>query len=252
MSAANLLGVILLLVAVALLILVLAWTRRRGARPPTIRAIEALDDLPVTVGDAVETGQRMHVSLGTGSIGQADTAATLAGLTVLEQIASVATVSDKPPVVSTSDGAAMLLAQNVLENVYKQQNIPDRYDPDSARVIGLSPISFGAAATALIKDESVAGNLIVGQIGQEAVLLAEAGQRAGTTTIASSPDPAAQAVLFAAADHPLIGEDLFAAGAYIGRKPAHLASLITQDVLRLIIVVGILMAALGKTLNLLP
>jgi hypothetical protein len=110
-------------------------------------------------------------------------------------------------------------------------------------------MAFGAALTGLVKDESVAGTVLVGPVGMEAVLLAEADSRAGITTLAASDDPAAQALLFAAADHVLVGEDLFAGGAYIGRLPAHIASLRAQDVLRILIGLAILVGAAGATLR---
>lgn len=223
---------------------------RKGAAPAIFRNIEAFQSLPDTVGRAVETGRRLHISLGSGSVGGQDTAPALAGLTVLDQISAVAVVSDKPPVVTTADGTAMLLAQDVLRQVYTRQNALPRYDPTSARVAGLSADSFGAALTSLVKDESVGGTILIGSVGPEAVLFTEAGQRENITTLAGSDDPATQALLFAAADYPLIGEDLFAGGAYIGRQPAHIASLRAQDVLRIAIGVVIIVGFIAKTIGL--
>lgn len=236
----------------ALIGVFLALGRQRGARPAVFRPVEALQSLPATVGAAVETGRRLHISLGSGAIGETNTAATLAGLTVLDQISAAAVVSDKPPVVTSADGAAMFLAQDTLRNVYTRQNAQQRYDPAAARVAGLSPMSFGAALTALVKDESTAGTVLVGPVGPEAVLLAEAGSRAHLTTLAGSDNPAAQALLFAAADEPLVGEDLFAGGAYIGRLPAHVASLRAQDIMRILIGLAIVGGVLAKTFGFPP
>ncbi len=217
---------------------------RRRSAPVVLRRIEAFHSLPQTVGQAVETGRRLHISLGTGSLGNASTAATLAGVTVLDQISAAAAVSDKPPIVTSADGATMLLAQDTLRNVYARQNALSRYDPYSSQVAGLTPISFGAAQTTLQKDESVAGTILIGSVDSEAVLLAEAGHRQGVTTLAGSDNPATQAMLFATADHPLVGEDLFAGGAYIAGAPAHVGSLQAQDIIRLVIggviVVGVI------------
>ncbi len=247
----NLTGLGFVLLFAGLILAFIVLGRRRGARPAAFRPLEALQSLPTTVGEAVETGRRLHISLGTGTIGQTDTAAALAGLTVLDQISEVTVVSDKPPVVTASDGAVMLLAQDTLQHVYSRQNAQERYDPTSVRVAGLSPLSFGAAVTTMITDDSLAGTVLVGSVGSEAVLLAEAGHRANITTLAGSLDPAAQALLFAAADYPLIGEDLFAGGAYIGRHPGHIASLRAQDIMRLLIGLAILGGALLKTTGIL-
>jgi hypothetical protein len=244
------LGLSILFLFILLVSVFAALARRKNARPAIFREIDALLSLPNTVGQAVETGRRLHISLGSGTIGDTHTASALAGLTVLDQISAVATVSDKPPVVTTADGTAMLLAQDTLKNVYARQNVLSRYDPTSAQVAGLSPLSFGAALTSLVKDESVGGTVLIGSMGAEAALLAEADQRANITTLAGADDPATQAVLFASADSPLIGEDIFAGGAYIGRNPGHVGSLRAQDVIRILIIIGIVLAALARTFGL--
>src|SRR5512136_1202420 len=225
---------------------------RKGAKPRGLRRIEAYESLPATVGAAVETGHRIHISLGSGTIGEVTTAATISGLGVLDQVASVAAISDKPPIVTAADGAAMLLAEDTLRGVYNRQNASEQYDPLSAQVAGLTPLGFGAALPGVLSDETVAGTVLIGSVGQEAVLLAEAGRRAEVTTVAGSDLPAAQAVLFATADQPLVGEDLFAGNAYINRRPAHVASLRAQDWMRLIIGAAIVIGVLLKTLRILP
>ncbi len=243
----QLIGLATALVFGGMIVIFAALARRKGAKPRGIRRIEAYESLPATVGAAVETGRRIHISLGSGTIGEANTAATISGLGVLDQVASVAAVSDKPPIVTTADGAAMLLAQDTLRGVYSRQNASEQYDPLSAQVAGLTPLGFGAALPGVLSDEIVAGTVLIGSVGQEAVLLAEAGRRAGVTTVAGSDLPAAQAVLFATADQPLIGEDLFAGNAYINRRPAHVASLRAQDWMRLIIGGLIVLGVLLKT-----
>jgi hypothetical protein len=240
------------LVLFALLIgLFMVLGRRKTARPAGLRRIEAFDRLPATVGEAVESGRRLHLSLGNGVIGQADTATTLAGLTAATQTAAAAVVSDKPPIITSADGSAMLLAQDALKAVYRQQNAEERFDAGAARVIGLSPVSFSAALAPLVKDEAVAGNVLIGAVGPEAALLAEAGRRAGAPTLAGSDNLAAQAAFLAVAEDTLLGGDLFAAGAYLEKVPAHVASLRAQDVLRVILILAILAGVTAKTLGLL-
>ncbi len=229
--------------------------RRKGAKPRGLRSIEPYDSLPATVGAAVETGRRIHISFGSGTVGEVSTAATIAGLSALDRVASVAAISDKPPVVTTADGTAMLLAQDTLRAVYRRQNASDHYDPLAVQVAGLTPLGFGAALPGLLKDETVAGTILIGSIGPETVLMAEAGRRGNVSIVAGSDQPAAQAMLFAMVDHPLIGEDLFAANAYINRSAAHLACLRAQDWMRVIIAViiggGVVATLLGEVLKLL-
>jgi len=245
----GLLGLAVLVVFAGLIGGFTIMGRLRGAKPRVLRRIDAFQSLPTTVGQAVETGKRLHISLGTGTLGTADTVATVAGLTILDQISAAAAVSDRPPVVTTSDGAAMLLAQDTLRSVYARQNALSRYEPNSAQVAGLTPISFGAAQTTLPATEVVAGAVLIGSTGSEAVLLAEGGRRSGATTLAGSDSVATQAMLFATADHPLVGEDLFAGGAYIGRQAEFVGSLSAQDVMRGLIIAAILIGVVVQTIH---
>ena len=70
-------------------------------------------------------------------------------------------------------------------------------------------------------------------------------------TLAGSDDLPAQAVLYAAAQEPLIGEELYAAGAYLKTGPVHTASLRAQDLLRWVIILAILLGSILKFLEIL-
>ena len=245
----QLLGLLIFAVFAVMLLAFTMLSRRAKARPRILRRIDAFQSLPTTVGQAVETGRRLHISLGTGLVGTADTTATVAGLIVLDQISAAAAVSDRPPVVTTSDGAAMLLAQDTLRSVYSRQNALARYDPESAQVVGLTPMSFGAAQTTLAADEAVAGAVLIGSAGSEAVLLTEGGKRVGVTNLAGADSVVTQAMLFASADHPLVGEDVFAGAAYIGGRPQHVASLTAEDVARIGMAVAIVLGVLFQTVR---
>ncbi|MDW8325869.1 MAG: hypothetical protein RMK99_04820 [Anaerolineales bacterium] len=242
-------SVLVLLIFISLLGFFFLLTRRQGVRHIGLREVETWKQLPNLIGAAVESGRRLHLSLGHGVLGQPDTATLLAGLNAVGQIATVTVVSDKPPVITTTDGATALLAQDLVRQAYRQQNAAEQYRDDVARVAGLSPLSFNGALTAVVRDEAVAGSIFIGSAGPEVVLLTEAGRQAGAPTFAGSDNIAGQAVLFAAADQTLLGEDVYSAGAYLGRMPAHIASLHTQDVMRWLIVGAMLVGILWTTVQ---
>src|SRR3972149_2064753 len=228
MSLENLLGLGTAIFTAALIVGFWILAKQRG-RAPVLRRVSAFEDLPQKAGEAVESGKRIHVSLGAGIVGGKNTAPVLAGLTVLEAAAEAATVSDKPPIVTAGDGAAMILAQDTLRRTHKRHNAPERYEHLSGRLAGATPVSYAAGVMTALKDESVSVNLFVGTFGSEAALT------------------------YAAADHALIGEDVYASGAYLsGGKTSHRASLQAQDVLRVLIVLAILGGTVMKVLGLLP
>jgi hypothetical protein len=96
------------------------------------------------------------------------------------------------------------------------------------------------------RNEDVSVNIMVGHFGAEAGLLADASDRENVSVIGASDDLVGQAVLFASTQDALIGEELFATGAYLGAGPSHIASLTVQDILRWLVVLALLGGAFAK------
>jgi hypothetical protein len=69
--------------------------------------------------------------------------------------------------------------------------------------------------------------------------------------MAGSDSIPAQAVLFATADEPLLGEELYAAGAYLGGGAVYTASIRMQDILRWVLIGAIGIGAFLKLLGIL-
>jgi hypothetical protein len=252
-TSSGLLGLLFVLVfAILIGVLTPLISRRRrvaSGAPLPLRPIDGYSSLPRATGEAVETGRRLHVSLGSGGVGGNETAAVLAGLVLVERLAEAASTSDRPPVVTAGEGLAAILAQDALQRVYTRQNLAERFDPNSARLVGPTPLSYAAGAMLTVPDEAIAANILTGWYGVEMAAVTEAGMRAGVTQVAGAPEPTAQAIAFAGADHALIGEELFVAGAYLRQAPSHIASVFAQDGLRLLIVVAFVGLALARALG---
>jgi hypothetical protein len=233
-----------LLILAAVLLLAFILLRRRS--PAALRAIAAYDQLNRAVGLAVENGTRLHFSLGRGSIFPARGASALAGLAMLRRLSERTSVSDNPPVVTSGDASLAVLSQDTLQSGYRAAGAEDQYRFTTGRLAGLTPLSYAAGTIPVIHDENASANVYIGEFGVESALLTEAAERQNSTLIASSDNLAAQSVFYASAQEPLIGEELFAAGAYVGAGAAHEASLNVQDVLRWLVVLGILIGSLLK------
>ncbi len=104
----------------------------------------------------------------------------------------------------------------------------------------------------VIHDESVSTNVILGDLGAEAALMTEASDREDANLIAASDNLSAQSIFYASSQDPLIGEELFAAGAYVGAGAAHEASLNVQDILRWLIVLALLIGSFLTLIGALP
>src|SRR5574342_428807 len=246
-DAVSLIGLVFVLVAAALL-LGLTFIRRKSA--PVFREIPAFKRLKRAIGISVEAGTRLHISLGRGELQTSNAAPGLAGLAMLRHLTEQTSASDKPPVVSSGVADLAILSQDTLQAGYKAAGAQAIYDPATGRLTGLTPFSFAAGAIPLIKDEDVSANIFIGHFGPEVALLTDAAERSNSPAVAAASDPSAQAVIYASVEDPLIGEELFAAGAYSNAGSAHQASLQVQDVLRWAIILVMLVGSGLKLIGL--
>ena len=214
-----------------------------------MREIPALTQLYRTLGLSVEDGTRLHISLGHGGLLNARGGSALAGLAALRHIAERTSVSDMPSVASAGDPALGLLAQDTLQAGYQAAGVEELYVPTAGRVTGLSPFGFAAGAMNISQNENVSTNIMIGHFGSEAALLTEASDRENVSVIGASDNLAGQAVLFTNTQDALIGEELFAAGAYLGAGPTHVASLTVQDILRWLVILVLLGGAFAKLMG---
>ena len=232
-----------LLLAAFLLGVITLWKRRS---PGSLRQIPAFTTLARAVGLSIEDGKRLHISLGHGGLFDGRGGSALAGLALLRNVAERTSVSDMPSVATAGDPTLGLLTQDTLQAGYQAAGVEDAYVHTMGRVTGLTPFSYAAGTMPIPQNENVSTNVLLGHVGPEAGLLVEASERAATTLIGATEDIAGQSVLFAGAQEPLIGEELFAAGAYLNSDPAHEASLSVQDIFRWLIILGLLAGSAAK------
>ena len=151
-------------------------------------------------------------------------------------------LSCQPPITTSGDATLAILSQDELKAASKfSEGVA--FDPTTGRLSGLSPFSYAAGTIPAIRDENVSANVLMGNFGVEVALLTDAVERENTFVMAGSDNLAAQAVIYASAQEPLIGEEIYAAGAYVGSDPLHAASLSVQDILRWLIIAVILVGA---------
>jgi hypothetical protein len=245
----GILGLVFVLVFLALIVLFVVYERSHQGRP--LRPIPAFDRIRREIGLAVEAGKRLHITLGRGSITGQEAGSALIGLQVLERISRTASISDKPPVATSGDGSLAILSQDTSQAVLRSTGGESQFDPATGRLAGLTPFAYAAGTIPVILDEQVAATIVAGHFGSEVALITDAADRNGSMTLAGSDNLSAQAVIYATAAEPLIGEELYAAGAYLNAGPAHQASLRAQDIIRWVLVGVILTGAALKLIGLL-
>jgi hypothetical protein len=195
---------------------------------------------------AVEAGSRLHISLGRGSLTGPESATAFVGLSILERLIRSASAGDNPPVATTGDASLSILSRDTISGAYRDIGISEHYEPTSGQLTGLTPFSYAAGTLPIVEDEKSNTHILIGHFGNEVALIADSGERKNDLTLAGTDNLPAQAILYATAQEPLIGEEVYASGAYLQTGPMHTASLRAQDIIRWILIVFILLGILFK------
>jgi hypothetical protein len=235
------LGLVLVLLAAAMMFIF--SLPQRGRSRIVLRPLRPMQRLRRAIGLAVEDGSRLHVTIGKASIISPLNASAFIGLSTLERIGILSSISDRPPIVTSGEGTLAILSQDTLRAAYRITNALEQFEPSQARLAGPTPFSYIAGTLPVIHDERVSSNIMVGNFGPEVALLTEAADRENAFTLAASDAFAAQAVIYATAQEPLIGEELFAVPAYLQAGPIHQAGLRVQDVLRWVVIGALIIGA---------
>ncbi len=232
----------------------LLYRAPRSTSRPRLRAIPAYDSLKKLLSRAAETGQAVHVSIGTASVSGSKTADTMAGLYALEFLADRAANSDVPPLVTVTEPTTLPAALDQLRRAYERQGYPDEFHLDQARFIAPpingSAVPYAAGVMDVLNHERVTANVMLGAFGDEYLLMAEAGAQRGLFQVGGASDPNVLPLVYLTMSQPILGEEIFAAGAYLLERVGHYTSLIAQDIFRVGVVVLVILIVLARTLGL--
>jgi hypothetical protein len=216
----------------------------RGGREFYVRPIPGLGAVDEAIGRATEMGKPILYVLGTGTAGDI---ATIAGYTILSRVAKKTAEYQTPILVPVNDPVMLAMGQEVVKEAYLQAGRPDVYNPDNISYISALQFPYVAAVNGLMLREKTATNFYMGVFHAESLLLAETGSVTGAIQI-SGTDQLAQIPFFVAAtDYTLIGEELYAASAYLSQEPKQIGPLKAQDLGKIIILIFIVAGVLGIT-----
>jgi hypothetical protein len=238
---------VLLLVFVSLLLWLFTWRARGGARYP-LRRIAAFEAMRGFMDTIAERGKRVHLSLGSAGVGGGQTVAVTAGLAVLRHIAERGASLETSPIVTVADPVLLLVAQDALYRAHERMGHATQYRSTDVQLVAPDPAAYAIGAQAVISDPGVDANVMVGSFGDEYLLMGEAGAQRGIVQVVGSNAVNVHPFMISTADHVLLGEEMFAAGAYLSGDLDQVASLRVQDVLRVAIAVTIVLGIVVKTL----
>ncbi len=217
----NLIGVLVLIVFLAYFI----FSARK--KQLFIRRIAGLNALDEAVGRATEMGKPVLYVHGLADV---DDIQVLASLSILGHVAKKTAEYDTPILVPCSRSVVMSTAQEVVKESYTAAGRPDAFNRDNVNYLTDEQFGYVAGVDGIMLREKPAANFYLGTFYAESLILAETGHSTGAIQIAGTAMPSQLPFFVSACDYTLIGEELFAASAYLSRDPMQVGSLRGQDV----------------------
>ena len=219
----------------------------RSGKKLWVRPIAGLEAIDEAVGRATEMGRPVLFVAGIQDINEIQ---TLAGLTVLSRVTKTAAEYGAQIEVPTCRSLVMAAARETVEAAYLSAGRPDAYQPDRIHYLTDEQFAFVAGVTGYMVREEPAACIYMGGFYAESLILAETGNYIGAIQVAGTAMPSQLPFFVAACDYTLIGEEFFAASAYLSGDPLQIGSLKGQDygkfVSVLILVIGICFATFAS------
>jgi hypothetical protein len=202
-----------------------------------IRKIAGLNAINEAVGRATEMGKKIMYIPGILSLSEIQ---TIASLSILEHIAKLTAIYGTDIEVPNKDPLVFSAARETVKQAYLEAGKPDQFKEEMVTYITYDQFAYAASITAKMVREKPATNFLIGSFFAESLILAETGQAAGAIQVAGTADLPQLPFFVTTCDYTLLGEELYAASAYLSREPVLLGSIKAQDIAKVI-----LMAVMG-------
>ena len=203
-----------------------------------LSGINAVDD---AIGRATEMGKPILFILGLGTAGDI---ATIAGFTILARVARRTAEYQTKVLVPVQDPVVLAVAQETVRTAFLEAGRPDQYNPDNVFYVTALQFPYVAAVNGIMLREKPATNFYCGKFYAESLILAETGNIAGSIQISGTDEIGQLPFFVAATDYTLIGEELYAASAYLSQEPVQLGTLKAQDYTKAVAMLIILLGAI--------
>jgi hypothetical protein len=234
----------ILLLVFAVLIVSQVLLAQRG-KTLFIRRIAGLSAMEEAVGRAVEMGRGILMSPGLGGVD----IITLQALAILSSVAKTAAQFGHRVTLPVRSAPLLPIAQEALEKTYRQAGRGEMFRPEDVPFLSGEQFAYAASLSGIIQRERPAATFLFGVFFAESLIIAENANMVGAIQVAGTTQTTQIPFFVASCDYVLIGDEFYAATAYLTREPTLLGSMVGQDYVKMLLlfllVLGILMGMIG-------
>lgn len=226
---------------------VLLFTRlAKQGKSLFIRRMAGLDAIEEAVGRATEMGKPVLFIPGLQEIDEIE---TIAGVSILGRVAKITAQYETPLIVPVRYPLVLAAGQEVVEQAYREAGRADSHNKDTVRYVAGDQMAFAATVNGMLMRDRPAANIYMGAFFAESLVIAETGNAAGSIQIAGTARPEQLPFFIAACDYTLMGEELYAASAYLSHEPLLLGGLKGQDFFKLLLVAIVIIGMILMMFN---
>ncbi|MDC1037736.1 hypothetical protein OAR31_01555 [Candidatus Marinimicrobia bacterium] len=211
-----------------------------------LRDIPGLKAVEEAVGRSTEMGKPVLYVPGIMDMDQVE---TVAGVIVLGHVSKMTARYETTLNVPVSRAIVMKAAQEACKESYLMEGRPDMFQDDMVHYLTDEQFAFAAGVNGIMVREKPAACLYMGKFYAESLILAETGNSIGAIQIAGTASQAQIPFFVTACDYTLIGEEFFAASAYLSQKPELIGGVKGQDMIKVFVISLILFGVLFRFLN---
>jgi hypothetical protein len=204
----------------------------KKGKPLYIRKIAGLAAIDEAIGRATEMGKKMLYIPGIMSISEIQTIASLA---ILQHVAKQSAIYGTNLECPNKDPLTFSAARETVKQAYMEAGKPDQFKEDMVTYLTYDQFAYAASVSGKMVREKPATNFLIGSFFAESLIFAETGQSTGAIQIAGTADVTQLPFFVTTCDYTLMGEELFAASAYLSREPVLLGSIKAQDLTKAVI-----------------
>lgn len=195
----------------------------------TIPGVKAVEE---AVGRSTEMGKPVLYVPGIQDMDQVE---TVAGVVILGHVSKMTARYETPLNVPVARSIVLKAAQEACKESYLIEGRSDIYNENMVHYLTDDQFAYAAGVNGIMKREKPAACLYMGKFYAESLLLAETGNSIGAIQIAGTASQTQIPFFVTACDYTLIGEEFFAASAYLSKKPELLGIVKGQDYIKLVI-----------------
>jgi len=211
-----------------------------------LRDIPGLKAVEEAVGRSTEMGKPVLYVPGIMDMDQVE---TVAGVIVLGHVSKMTARYETTLNVPVSRAIVMKAAREACKESYLMEGRPDMFHEDMVHYVTDEQFAYAAGVNGIMVREKPAACLYMGKFYAESLILAETGNSIGAIQIAGTASQAQIPFFVTACDYTLIGEEFFAASAYLSQRPELIGGVKGQDMIKVIVITLILGGVILRFFN---